>query len=82
MEVLRKIIENAWENRELLNEDATQKAIREVVDLLDEGILRVAEPFEGGWQVNEWVKKAVVLYFPIQQTNHLDKNIWYHEKDI
>ena len=81
MEALRKIIENAWKNRELLNEDTTQKAIREVVDLLDSGVLRVAEPIENGWQVNEWVKKAVVLYFPIQKMETIEVGIFeYHDK--
>ena len=55
---LQSIIENAWDNRELLQEDTTQKAIREVVELLDNGTLRVAEPVANGWQVNEWVKKS------------------------
>ena len=67
MERLQKIIESAWDNRDLLSNEETQNAIREVVDLLDKGTLRVAEPIENGWQVNEWIKKAVVLYFPIQK---------------
>ncbi|MBD3725097.1 MAG: 2,3,4,5-tetrahydropyridine-2,6-dicarboxylate N-succinyltransferase, partial [Flavobacteriaceae bacterium] len=67
MENLKDIIEQAWENRALLQEENTQKAIREVIDLLDNGKLRVAEPTTNGWQVNEWVKKAVVMYFPIQK---------------
>ena len=50
---LQSIIENAWDNRELLQENTTQKAIREVVELLDTGSLRVAEPIASGWQVNE-----------------------------
>ena len=55
--------------------------IRKVVDLLDKGELRVAEPIEGGWQVNEWVKKAVVLYFPIQKMETLEAGIFeYHDK--
>ena len=72
---LQATIEQAWENRALLQEETTQKAIREVIELLDSGKLRVAEPVEntstllstGSWQVNEWVKKAVVMYFPIQK---------------
>ena len=72
MTELREIIENAWDNRELLKEEATTNAIRKVVDLLDEGSLRVAEPTADGWQVNEWVKKAVVLYFPIQKMETLE----------
>ncbi len=72
MQKLRKIIENAWEHRELLEVIEVRDAVREVIALLDAGKLRVAEPLpaaEDGapsWQVHEWVKKAVVLYFPIQ----------------
>ncbi len=81
MEDIRKIIESAWENRELLQEENTINTIRKVVDLLDKGELRVAEPIEGGWQVNEWVKKAVVLYFPIQKMETLEAGIFeYHDK--
>ena len=81
MENLQIIIEKAWDNRDLLQESATTTAIREVVDLLDQGKLRVAEPTENGWQVNEWVKKAVVLYFPIQKMETLEAGIFeYHDK--
>lgn len=81
MENLREIIEKAWDNRELLQEDATQAAIREVIELIDNGQLRCAEPVEGGWQVNEWVKKAVVMYFPIQKMETLEAGIFeYHDK--
>jgi len=81
MDVLRKIIENAWDNRELLNDVTTQDAIRKVVGLLDSGELRVAEPVVDGWQVNEWVKKAVVMYFPIQKMETFEVGIFeYHDK--
>jgi len=81
MNLLRNTIEKAWENRALLSEENTIKAIREVIDLLDSGELRVAEPITGGWQVNEWVKKAVVLYFPIQKMETLEAGIFeYHDK--
>ncbi|SDR81256.1 2,3,4,5-tetrahydropyridine-2-carboxylate N-succinyltransferase [Polaribacter sp. KT25b] len=81
MEKIRKIIESAWENRELLKEQNTIDTIRKVIDLLDKGELRVAQPIEGGWQVNEWVKKAVVLYFPIQKMETLEAGIFeYHDK--
>jgi 2,3,4,5-tetrahydropyridine-2-carboxylate N-succinyltransferase len=81
MEKIRKIIESAWENRELLQEQNTIDTIRKVVDLLDKGELRVAQPVDGGWQVNEWVKKAVVLYFPIQKMETLEAGIFeYHDK--
>jgi len=81
MEEIRKIIESAWENRALLKEQNTIDTIRKVVDLLDKGTLRVAEPISDGWQVNEWVKKAVVLYFPIQKMETLEAGIFeYHDK--
>ena len=81
MKKLQQIIENAWDNRALLKEQTTQDAIRKVIDLLDEGSLRVAEPIATGWQVNEWVKKAVVLYFPIQEMETLEAGIFeYHDK--
>ena len=81
MDHLKSKIEAAWENRELLKDKETTDAIREVVTLLDEGKLRTAEPIEGGWQVNEWVKKGVVLYFPIQKMKTLEAGIFeYHDK--
>ena len=81
MNDLRQIIENAWDNREQLTNAKVQDAIRKVIDLLDAGELRVAEPVNDGWQVNEWVKKAVVLYFPIQKMETLEAGIFeYHDK--
>ncbi len=81
MNHLRPIIEAAWENRALLSETETINAIRKVVNLLDEGIFRVAEPTLDGWQVNEWIKKAVVLYFPIQKMETFEVGIFeYHDK--
>ncbi|MGE5944933.1 MAG: 2,3,4,5-tetrahydropyridine-2,6-dicarboxylate N-succinyltransferase [Flavobacteriales bacterium] len=81
MTELRQTIEQAWENRALLQEETTTTAIRKVISLLDSGNLRVAEPISGGWQVNEWVKKAVVLYFPIQKMETLEAGIFeYHDK--
>jgi 2,3,4,5-tetrahydropyridine-2-carboxylate N-succinyltransferase len=81
MDHFKDIIEKAWDNRELLNTSETTNAIREVIELLDNGKLRVAEPAAEGWQVNEWVKKAVVLYFPIQKMETLEAGIFeYHDK--
>lgn len=78
---LRNIIEQAWENRALLSEEKTQEAIRSVINLIDLGKLRCAEPTIDGWQINEWVKKAVVLYFPIQKMETLEAGIFeYHDK--
>ncbi|TXE09503.1 2,3,4,5-tetrahydropyridine-2,6-dicarboxylate N-succinyltransferase [Gelidibacter salicanalis] len=81
MEQLQQNIENAWENRELLSDKVTIESIKSVIDLLDDGTLRVAEPTEDGWQVNEWIKKAVVLYFPIQKMETFEVGIFeYHDK--
>ena len=81
MKDIKEIIELAWENRTLLKEQNTIDTIRKVIDLLDKGKLRVAEPVNDGWQVNEWVKKAVVLYFPIQKMETLEAGIFeYHDK--
>jgi 2,3,4,5-tetrahydropyridine-2-carboxylate N-succinyltransferase len=78
---LQNIIETAWDNRELLQQEETQNAIRAVVSALDEGKIRVAEPVASGWQVNEWVKKAVVLYFPIQGMETLHAGpLEFHDK--
>jgi 2,3,4,5-tetrahydropyridine-2-carboxylate N-succinyltransferase len=78
---IQQIIESAWDNRDLLTQQNTQDTIRKVIDLLDEGKLRVAEPTNDGWQVNEWIKKAVVLYFPIQKMETLEAGIFeYHDK--
>jgi len=78
---MKNIIEAAWENRSLLEEKQTQDTIRSVITQLDEGKLRVAEPTENGWQVNEWIKKAVVLYFPIQKMETLDAGpLEFHDK--
>jgi 2,3,4,5-tetrahydropyridine-2-carboxylate N-succinyltransferase len=89
MNELQSIIEQAWENRALLQETKTTDAIRSVIELLDSGKLRVAEPVSdtstslstSSWQVNEWVKKAVVLYFPIQKMETLEAGIFeYNDK--
>ena len=81
MTELQDIIEKAWDNHDLLKEENTINAIRKVIDLLDAGQLRVAEPTANGWKVNEWVKKAVVLYFPIQKMETLEAGIFeYHDK--
>ncbi|MGB0886948.1 MAG: 2,3,4,5-tetrahydropyridine-2,6-dicarboxylate N-succinyltransferase [Vicingaceae bacterium] len=81
MEALRLKIETAWDNRDLLKSEETQNAIREVIELLDKGTLRVAEPDGDNWKVNEWVKKAVVLYFPIQKMETIEVGIFeFHDK--
>lgn len=78
---LRQIIEKAWEDRNQLQDKQVQSAIRSVVESLDKGTLRVAEPVNSGWQVNEWIKKAVILYFPIQQMETQEVGIFeFHDK--
>ena len=77
----QKIIEQAWENRDLLADENVKGTIRSIIDQLDKGELRVAQPSENGWQVNEWVKKAVVLYFPIQGMETLHAGpLEFHDK--
>ena len=79
---LKTIIEKAWDNRELLKEEITQQAIRAVIADLDAGVIRVAEPTEdGNWKVNDWVKKAVILYFPIQKMETIEVGPFeFHDK--
>lgn len=78
---LQELVEAAWENRELLGQEKTAAAVREVVELLDKGKLRVAEPAGDGWSVNEWVKKAVILYFPIQKMETIEVGPFeFHDK--
>ena len=67
MEKIKKQIELAWENRELLKEKETIDAIRESISLLDKGAIRVADKINGKWIVNDWIKKAVILFFPISE---------------
>lgn len=82
MTTLQQIIEAAWEDRSLLEKAETKEAIRKLIDLLDKGKLRVAEPTASGtWQVNQWVKKGVVLYFPIQQMETIEVGPFeFHDK--
>ncbi len=81
MKDLQQTIENIWDNRDLLQNEDSKAAIREVVAQLDAGTLRVAEPVENGWQVNEWVKKAVVMYFPIQKMETVEVGPFeFHDK--
>lgn len=81
MDTRQSSIEAAWDNRELLKEASTQALVRDIIDCLDEGSLRVAQPTADGWQVNEWVKKAVVMYFPIQTMETIEVGPFeFHDK--
>ena len=79
---MQEIIESAWLNRELLKQKETLQAINEVINLLDTGIIRVAEPKENGeWVVNDWIKKAVILYFPTRKMSTIELGPFeYHDK--
>ncbi len=82
MQELRGKIEQVWENRELLKEMEFREAIEQVIEGLDNGQLRVAQPSDTNqWTVNEWIKKAVILYFPIRQMETFEVGIFeYHDK--
>ena len=85
IEKLKAVIERAWEERSLLDGAETREAVRRVVELLDRGELRVAEATgDDAWVVNEWVKKAVILYFPIQKlrTIRAGELEWYDKIDL
>ncbi len=86
-EHLKSAVEQAWTDRTLLSNPGIQGAIREVIELIDKGRLRTAEPVDmekSLWQVNEWVKKAVILYFPIQpmRTMHGGEVEWYDKMEL
>lgn len=78
---IKRIIEEAWEDRSKLDQSATREAVAEVIEALDKGNLRVAEPQGDAWQVNEWVKKAVVLYFPMREMETIEVGPFeFHDK--
>lgn len=78
---MRELIEKAWEDRSLLNDPEVRTAIDNVIEEIDKGRLRVAEPVGDDWQVNEWVKKAVVLYFPIRKMETIEVGPFeFHDK--
>ena len=71
MKKIFKLIDAAWENRNLLKDEETRKAVFKTVDLIDKGKLRIAEPVNGIWEVNDTAKKAVILYFPLQEMKQM-----------
>lgn len=80
-EALKTAVEAAWADRQLLQSAEYRGAIEETIAALDAGQLRCAVPVDGGWQVNDWVKKAVILYFPIRQMETMElKPFEYHDK--
>jgi 2,3,4,5-tetrahydropyridine-2-carboxylate N-succinyltransferase len=78
---IRNLIEKTWEDRTLLNSEESISAIESVINQLDKGQLRVAEPTSTGWQVNDWVKKAVILYFPTRKMETMEAGpMEFHDK--
>lgn len=69
---MKDIIEKVWEERTLLQQESVQETIKMVIDLLDRGELRIAEQKGTDWMVHEWVKKAVLLYFPIMENKTIE----------
>ncbi len=81
IDTIKLTIENAWDNRDLLQEEEVKASIRKVVEMLDKGTVRVAEPREDEWFVNEWIKKAVILYFPISSMKKIHAGpLEFHDK--
>lgn len=81
MNEAKKIIEAAWEDRALLKDAVTVQTIKETVAACDNGTLRVAEPDGDVWKVNDWVKKAIVLFFPLQQMETIEVGPFeFHDK--
>ncbi len=78
---MKEIIESAWENRELLKDNKVKQAIRDIIDQLDRGEIRIAQKGTDGWIVNEWIKKAVLLYFPISEMQTIEAGaLEFHDK--
>lgn len=78
---MRELIEKAWDDRDLLASAEVQSAVEEVIEGLDKGTLRVAELSANGWIVNEWIKKAVVLYFPMRKMETIEIGpLEFHDK--
>ena len=78
----KQIIDKAWLNRNLLQNKEVIAAIEKIVEMVDKGKLRVAEQIDGEWVVNEWVKKAIVLYFPIRKMTTMNAGVLeFHDKN-
>jgi len=81
MQDLKKLVEQAWEDRKLLDYNEYSTAIDTVIERLDKGQIRVAELIGSRWHTNEWIKKAVILYFPIRQMQVIEVGPFvFHDK--
>ena len=77
----KDLIEKAWNDRSMLADIKVQNEINKTIDFLDKGLIRVAEPVETGWVVNQWIKKAVILYFPIRKMETIEIGPFeFHDK--
>ncbi|MBE0676124.1 MAG: 2,3,4,5-tetrahydropyridine-2,6-dicarboxylate N-succinyltransferase, partial [Bacteroidales bacterium] len=80
-EIRKELIEKAWEERSLLQNEEVRLEILRTIELLDDGVIRVAEPSGNEWVVNQWIKKAVILYFPIMKVETSEAGpIEYNDK--
>ncbi len=84
---LKNTVERAWDDRTLLSDEGVRSALRAVIEAVDKGRLRTARPVDPDqslWQVNEWVKKAIILYFPIQEmhTMRAGELEWYDKMEL
>lgn len=76
-----KAINEIWENRDLLSQQSSQEIIQSIIEDLDKGLIRVCEPDNGNWIVNDWIKKAVILYFPICEMKTIEVGPFeFHDK--
>lgn len=75
------LIDKIWEDRSLLSAESNRAIIKKVIEALDAGLIRVAELINGNWVVNEWIKKAVILYFPISEMQTIHSGAFeFHDK--
>ena len=80
-EEIEVMINSAWDNRSLLNNEDTVHCINQIIEEVDNGLLRCAEPKAGNWQVNNWVKKAILLYFTIRKMEQIEVGPFeFHDK--
>ena len=81
MQNIREVVEASWENRALLNDSESISAVEQVIEQLDKGLVRVAQPIDGQWLVNDWVKKAIILYFIIRKMETMEVGMFeFHDK--
>ncbi|PZP51137.1 MAG: 2,3,4,5-tetrahydropyridine-2,6-dicarboxylate N-succinyltransferase [Pseudopedobacter saltans] len=81
---MKELIQAAWSNRDLLKDNQYTDAVKAVIEEVDKGRLRTAEPIDGKWQVNEWVKQAILLYFGIQKMKTWEAGPleWYDKMEL